>query len=146
MKCKAFNIRLAEEHANDEIDLNNFMKDIEVKRIFTAFNGMFWSVLIFYREISNKEISNKTILNPTEEIVLSSEEQKSYDALRTWRSEQAKKDGMQPYIIAHNLSLKQMVKMHVKTKDELLSVKGFGAKRVEKYGDNILKVIESISH
>ena len=78
-----------------------------------------------------------------EEFILSPEEQELYDILRTWRNEQARADDLQPYIIANNLSLKHIAKKQVKTKEDLLQIKGFGAKRAEKYGDSILKVIGS---
>lgn len=138
MKCKVYNIRLSDEFANDEANLNKFLDGIAVKRIFTSFTGMSWFTLIFYEEVPYK-VNSKS----SEEIVLSPEEQELYDILRNWRNEQAKAGDLQPYIIANNLSLKHMVKKQVKTKEDLLQIKGFGAKRTEKYGDGILKVIES---
>ncbi len=138
MKCKVYNIRLSDEFANDEANLNKFLDGIAVKRIFTSFTGMSWFTLIFYEEVPYK-VNSKS----SEEIVLSPEEQELYDILRNWRNEQAKAGDLQPYIIANNLSLKHMVKKQVKTKEDLLQIKGFGAKRTEKYGDDILKVIES---
>jgi len=138
LKCKVFNIRLADELADDEANLNKFLEGTSAKRIFASFAGMSWSTLIFYEEASDKVASNIP-----EEVILSPEEQELYDVLRTWRNEQAKAGELQPYIIANNLSLKHIVKKQVKTKDDLLQIKGFGAKRTEKYGDSILKVIES---
>ncbi|MFB3764426.1 MAG: HRDC domain-containing protein [Methanotrichaceae archaeon] len=138
MKCKVFNIRLADGHDNDEANLNEFLEGIVAKRILASFTGMSWSTLIFYEEVSDKVVSKSA-----EEIILSPEEQELYDALRNWRNAHAKVSELQPYIIANNLTLKQIVKKQIKTKDDMLQIKGFGVKRTEKYGDSILEVIES---
>jgi len=146
MKCKVFNVHLSEGYGkNDESALNEFLENIKVSRIFSSVIGgeaPFWSVLIFYEDKTEKV---KHTLS-AEEITLTPAEEGLYEALRRWRNEQATKDGIAPYMIAHNSWLKQMIKMHVKTKEDLLRIKGFGEKRTEKYGDDILKVIESFLH
>jgi ATP-dependent DNA helicase RecQ len=78
-----------------------------------------------------------------EPIVLTAEQEKSYAALRNWRNEQASQTGLAPYMIAHNDSLMQIAIMQVKNKEDLLQIKGFGEKRAEKYGDDILRVLGS---
>jgi len=142
MKCKVFNIRLSDGYGeSDESALNVFLENIKVSRIFSSViggNNPFCSVLIFY-EYKAEEV--KHILQ-AEEITLTPAEESLYEALRRWRNEQAAKEGIVPYMIAHNSWLKQMVKMHVKTKEDLLQIKGFGENRAEKYGDDILRVVE----
>ena len=81
----------------------------------------------------------------TKEVVFKPFEKKLYEALRRWRNKQARRDRLLPYMVAHNSSLKQMVRMRVKTKEDLLQIKGFGERRAEKYGSDILKVIESLN-
>lgn len=137
MKCKVLNIRLADEFVGDEEVLNKFLEGINAKRIFTSFTGIYWSALIFY-----EERPDKTPLKSAEDIILSPEEQEIYDRLRNWRNEQARANNLQPYIIANNLSLKHIAKRQVRTKEDLLQIKGFGAKRAEKYGDGIMKVMK----
>jgi ATP-dependent DNA helicase RecQ len=78
-----------------------------------------------------------------EPIVLTAEQEKSYVALRKWRNEQASQTGLAPYMIAHNDSLMQIAILQVKSKEDLLQIKGFGEKRAEKYGDEILRVLNS---
>lgn len=146
MKCKIFNIRLSESYGkSDELVLNNFLENIKVSRIFSSViggNTPFWSVLIFYEDKTEEKVK---YIHSVEEITLTSLEESLYEALRRWRNEQAAKEGITPYMIAHNSWLKQMVKMHVKTKEDLLQIKGFGEKRTEKYGDDILRVVKSFS-
>jgi hypothetical protein len=50
-------------------------------------------------------------------------------------------EGLKPYMIAHNAWLKAMVKLPVQTLDDFLGIKGFGEKRVRKYGDEILHIL-----
>jgi ATP-dependent DNA helicase RecQ len=74
---------------------------------------------------------------------LTVEQENSYNALRNWRNERASRDGVPPYLIAHNDSLMQMATMTIKSPEDLLQVKGLGEKRVEKYGDEILHILSS---
>ncbi len=83
----------------------------------------------------------KAEIAPPEPIVLTAEQEKSYAALRNWRNEQASQTGLAPYMIAHNDSLMQIAILQVKSKEDLLQIKGFGEKRAEKYGDEILRVL-----
>lgn len=78
---------------------------------------------------------------PVEPIVLTAEQEKRYLALRNWRNDQASQNGLAPYMIAHNDSLMQIAIVQVKSKEDLLQIKGFGEKRAEKYGDEILTVL-----
>ncbi|MGI8640974.1 MAG: HRDC domain-containing protein, partial [Pyrinomonadaceae bacterium] len=78
---------------------------------------------------------------PLEPIVLSPEEEITYNALREWRNERASHDGVPPYLIAQNDSLMQIAKLQVGTKEEILQIKGFGEKRTDKYGDEILNIL-----
>jgi len=46
-------------------------------------------------------------------------------------------------MMAHNDSLMQIAILQVKNKEDLLQIKGFGEKRAEKYGDEILRVLSA---
>jgi ATP-dependent DNA helicase RecQ len=80
---------------------------------------------------------------PPVPIVLTADQEKSYAALRSWRNEQASQTGLAPYMIAHNDSLMQIAILEIKNKEDLLQIKGFGEKRAEKYGDEILRVLNA---
>jgi superfamily II DNA helicase RecQ len=144
MKCKIFNIRLSKNYfESDTSILNKFLENIKIVRIFSSFlsgNIPFWSILIFYEQKTEEVKSTKASI---EEIILAPEEEEIYEALRRWRNKQAMEEIIPPYIIAHNSWLKKIVKVNPKTKEDLLSIKGFGKKRVEKYGDEIIKILNS---
>ncbi len=95
-----------------------------------------------------KPIARKTEITTSdsspEPIKLTAEQENFYNALRTWRNERAGRDGVPPYLIAHNDSLMQMATMSIKTNEDLLQVKGLGEKRVQKYGDEILRILNVI--
>ncbi len=64
-----------------------------------------------------------------------------FSKLRTWRMEQARTKSVPPYVIMHDSTLQELARIKPVTPQKLLGVKGFGAKRVESYGDGILQTI-----
>ena len=44
-------------------------------------------------------------------------------------------------MIFNNAEMETLIKANPKSKNELLKVKGFGEKKVEKYGEEILRII-----
>ncbi len=165
MKCKTFKIHLREETGSfEEAKLDKFLENLNVHQIFSStVNDEYWSVLIFYNDDSAAKIQNlddsaniveenskqKSVAGktakpenaPAEPIVLTADEEKIYAVLRGWRNEHSSRDGLPPYMIAHNDSLMMMAKVNPQTHDELIQIKGFGEKRAQKYGDEILQII-----
>ena len=62
-------------------------------------------------------------------------------ALIDWRREKYQKDNVPAYIILHQKTLLAIADLAPTTKEELLTVKGFGKSKCDKYGDEILDVI-----
>lgn len=93
----------------------------------------------------NKPTAPKREITPPapapEPVKLTAEQENSYNALRNWRNERASQDGVPPYLIAHNDSLMQMATLPIETHEDLLQVRGLGEKRVQKYGDEILRIL-----
>lgn len=164
MKCKTFKIRLdGDAKEIDEVNFNEFLENLNVKQISSALVGdKYWSVLVFYNDDANKierlEISEESFAEnirakppagkapkveivSAETIVLTADEDKIYAVLREWRNGKSGRDGLPPYMIAHNDSLMLMAKENPQTHDELVQIKGFGEKRAQKYGDEILEII-----
>ncbi|MCJ7743789.1 MAG: HRDC domain-containing protein [Dehalococcoidales bacterium] len=77
------------------------------------------------------------------EIELDSGEPAIYEALRNWRNQKAREEKVAPFVIAHNSWLKQIVKLHPAAPEDLLAIKGFGEKRAESYGKEILAVLRA---
>jgi superfamily II DNA helicase RecQ len=142
MKCKVFNIRLHEEHrTSDEAAIDRFLSTLNPKRIFASIAGEHddqWSVLLF---IEDQPLGTGEEHEGEEDIVLTPDEEMDYEDLKKWRNERANQDGFPPFIIAHNIWLKKMVKLPVRTREDLSRIKGFGQKRTEKYGEDILRIL-----
>jgi len=59
--------------------------------------------------------------------------------LRAWRSRKAKELGMPAYIVMNDNSLDALCRVRPSTPQQLMNVLGFGEKKVEKYGAEILE-------
>lgn len=64
-----------------------------------------------------------------------------FDKLRAWRAAKASELGMPAYIIAHDKTLAALSAAKPQTEKELLNVPGFGPKKVETYGPDILHIV-----
>ncbi len=64
-----------------------------------------------------------------------------YEALRQWRSAKAAERGVPPYIIAHDNALKQVAMRRPDSLRKLLQVPGFGPKRVDDFGQDLLAIV-----
>ena len=143
MQCKILSIHLSDERrAIDEAKANEFLKNANVKRVFASTMGKdspLWSILLFY-----EAAAEEGEIRAEEDIELSPQEETAYELLRRWRNKRAAEEQVKPFKIAHNIWLKQMVKLPVKTVDDFMKVKGFGAKRAELYGKEILAALKQI--
>jgi ATP-dependent DNA helicase RecQ len=176
MKCKVFKIHLENDFDEtklneflESVTLNQIFASI------VNSETPFWSAMVLYDDkitsppeprrleaIETPYTPDTFVPSPTEPSVprreitpaafapepvkLTAEQENSYNALRSWRNERASADGVPPYLIAHNDSLMQMATMVIETPGDLLQVKGLGEKRVQKYGDEILRILSSIEN
>lgn len=69
------------------------------------------------------------------------EEEKLYQLLCGVRSDLAIKEGVPPYRIFHNKTLKQMVLIHPRTEQEFLQVSGVGEHKLNAYGQSFIDAI-----
>ncbi|WIT13109.1 DNA helicase RecQ [Paucibacter sediminis] len=76
-----------------------------------------------------------------EAIDLDDEAQQRFGQLKAWRAEVAKEHGLPAYVIFQNVTLAEMAKQHPRSLDELAHISGVGAKKLEAYGSEILRVL-----
>ncbi len=62
------------------------------------------------------------------------------ERLQQWRTERFKADNVPAYTIMHQSTLMEIAILAPKSKDELLSIKGFGEAKFKKYGSEILEI------
>jgi len=94
----------------------------------------YWSVLVFYD--LKKEI--QTALPENE---LAEADQELYEALKAWRNNKAAEVNLKHYLISYNSELLNIAIKKPKTLSALRKIKGFGEIKVEKYGSEILSVV-----
>jgi len=67
--------------------------------------------------------------------------QARFDQLKAWRAEVAKEHGLPAYVIFQNVTLAEMARQHPQSLDALAHISGVGAKKLEAYGAEILRVL-----
>ncbi len=72
---------------------------------------------------------------------LDAEGQERFEALKAWRSEVAKEHGLPAYVIFQNTTLAEMARVLPADLAELGEISGVGAKKLEAYGREILRVL-----
>jgi ATP-dependent DNA helicase RecQ len=71
-----------------------------------------------------------------------SENSEVFEALRAWRWEIAKEHGVPAYTVFHDSTLRELSGTQPRSLDQLRSISGIGAKKVERYGAALLGVIQ----
>jgi ATP-dependent DNA helicase RecQ len=64
-----------------------------------------------------------------------------FDALRGWRSAEAKAQNVPPYVIFHDTTLREIAAVRPATLDEMAQIKGVGASKLSRYGMPVLEVL-----
>jgi ATP-dependent DNA helicase RecQ len=64
-----------------------------------------------------------------------------FETLRAWRKERSDQEGIPLYVICNNRQLAQIIKARPKTLAALGHIEGFGEKKLQKYGHDILALI-----
>ena len=72
---------------------------------------------------------------------ISEEDQGLFEALRTWRTSQARARAVPPYIIFPDFTLRAIAAQRPTTLDELSSVSGVGTVKLATYGEAVLEVV-----
>ena len=161
MRCKIFAVPLDSEAAlAQERTINSFMDSNNVKRVFASLanrpEGPVWSILFFYegeasapRPAAGRPSaavgSERPMPTPPMDAgtSLSGAEIKSIIALKKWRADVAAQEGVPVYMVAQNRWLEDMVRIPVRTLDDLKKVPGFSEWRVQKYGHRIVEILNA---
>ena len=135
----------------DKITTFSLMKDYSSSFIKAIINEMLTQRYVSLKEgtYSMLKLNNKSmdiLLGKADMYLLVKEDEKPIDEelfhkLKLWRKSKAIKENIKPYIIFSDSSLISIVNQLPKSIEELLEVRGVGEKKVEKYGDEILKLL-----
>ena len=145
MKVKVLKIRIDDRfQITDEAIVNDYLSRFEIVNMnakLVADEITYWSVLIYYNNKKNTVISSKNTVNSESE--LSEEEKIIYNKLKDWRADKAREAQLPAYIIFHNTHLMSIARHKPCTLDDLENVNGIGKSKVEKFGIEILEVLEN---
>ena len=86
-------------------------------------------------QLSDEPLRNVLALPPAAEAL--------FDALRAERSRLAKQQGVPPYVIFHDTTLRAMATVKPRTLDYLELLPGMGARKLERYGVVFLGIIRT---
>jgi len=146
MKIKTFHIRLSKEHIiSDENRINEFLTNKQVLNTFANLVNVdklnFWSVVVTYEE---QPETKKEKLSYSSETELTEREQGIYDNLKRWRVDKATVENVPTYVVAHDKELITIAKENIEKLDDFKNIKGFGKKKIDKYGDDIIALLNSL--
>ncbi len=66
-----------------------------------------------------------------------------YEELRKYRHTVSREENIKTFMVFSNQTLEALAEKRPRTREELLQIKGLGEKKVDKYGDEILLIINS---
>ncbi|TCS72923.1 ATP-dependent DNA helicase RecQ [Sulfuritortus calidifontis] len=72
---------------------------------------------------------------------LLTKDQPLFDALRTWRLDKAREQGVPAYVILHDKTLRQLASLRPDDDAALAEISGLGAAKREHYGEELLELI-----
>jgi ATP-dependent DNA helicase RecQ len=133
----------------DDAPMREFIKDKEVLSInehFFVKNEMPYLVLVMtYLPTRAETLDARSQTgdgkNESWRELVKTEDVPLFNALRDWRSERCKRDGLPPYIICTNRQLAMIVNTRPESFAKLAQIDGIGKAKVEKYGEEILAVL-----
>lgn len=138
MPVRVFTIPFDPQHNvfHDE-ELSKFLLNKQVTALRPEFfqrNGEpFWTIFIEYESVLTEKFHEANTLDGPERLL--------FQRLREWRREKAEQEGIPVFIIANNRELLDLVKKAPKTLETLRDIRGFGKKKLERYGKELLAMI-----
>ena len=68
----------------------------------------------------------------------------AFNALRSWRLEQARQQGVPPYVVFHDRTLIEIARCKPTSEAELATLSGVGRAKLERYGANLLALLAGL--
>ena len=145
MQVSIFSIRIDPAFLElDQKKLNEFLKTVTFKKSSTQLieSGEFhWSVIIHYEnEAQNKpeQLERKSYDD------LLPKDKQVYGYLNQWRNEKSEQLNQKKFMICHNSELIDLAQYKPSNLDELQQIKGFGKQKADKFGEDILAILNAV--
>ena len=97
------------------------------------------------RSRERKERSGAPARTPAAAAELDASAQARFAALKAWRAEVAREHNLPAYVVFHDTALATMAREQPGSLDELAGISGVGAKKLEAYGREILRVLSTVN-
>ena len=75
-------------------------------------------------------------------VPLDAEATERFSALKAWRAEVAREHNLPAYVVFHDATLAEMARAQPQSLDDIAQISGVGAKKLEAYGSEILRVLQ----
>lgn len=138
MKIQNFTLRLSETfYLEDLRQINRFLDKNEIIKSTESFSTdpvPCWNILVFYNSKNKEEILED----------LNDEQNKIYDALKSWRYQTSKRLNIPAFRIFTNSTLTNLAKNPPKSKENLFEIKGMSKNFINEWGDEIMELLDSI--
>jgi len=73
------------------------------------------------------------------------EDKALFEELRRWRNETAAANGWPSYVVMNDAAIREVVSHRPQTPEQLIALRGFGAKTVGRWGDAVLEIVRGSS-
>ena len=152
MKLRVFTLRLDRSTGRfDDGDLQAFLEDTEVERdvievkesFFENDGDPLWALLVTYREARRGRRLPRKGSRRDWRAELDERERALFDALRLWRAETAKREGLPVYLICNNRHLAEISRERPTTLEQLRMINGLGEGKVGRFGEEILGLVSA---
>lgn len=126
----------------EDEDLCRFLLNKQVKsltpKFFQVNADAYWTVFIEYEPlVKETEQPQEQGLTDLQKTLL--------DRLKQWRAEKAQKEGVPVFIIATNKELIEVVKKRPVSIESLRQISGFGKKKIERHGKDVVSIVTAFS-
>ena len=145
MQVRVFSIRLDNAFLEyDQQQLNAFLNSVTFKKSSTQFvdgEAAHWSVIVHY-ESEEQEKPERLERKSYEDLKPKDKQVSGY--LTQWRNEKSEALKLKKYMICHNSELIDLAMYKPSNLDESQQIKGFGKQKSERFGDDILAILNAV--
>ena len=158
MKVRVFTLRFdAARGGFVDDELRAFMVEADVLQVeqhFFEHEASPWLLLVMrYRDTEVRDRfglpmrapAARPAEEPSEAHALDPAQRRTYDALRAWRNARSRTDGVPAYVILTNRQLAAVARATPTSTSGLDAVDGFGERKREAYGADVLRVVAEAS-
>ncbi len=95
----------------------------------------------YVKPTRSRQASSRTGERADPTLGMGPRERARWERLRAWRTDTAKSDGVPAYVIFHDATLAEIARSAPDTIDDLRHIPGIGARKLERFGDELLEVV-----